>query len=151
MVTTVIDGFPVLPMVSEVAAPINGSSVAVLSPISPAPLVEPANRRRPVGLLAAAVVLAIAGGLGAVWAVNQSGAGSRLLPAADRDAADGPGRCPHDSEHGPQSAGSTNPDRDTELTVAAAMTQAVIELCDRTRPGQGRPSALTVIDGENHQ
>jgi hypothetical protein len=60
-------------MVSEVAARINGSSVAVLAPISPAPLVEPAKRRRPVGLLAAAVVLAIAGGLGAVWAVNQSG------------------------------------------------------------------------------
>jgi hypothetical protein len=31
------------------------------------------------------------------------------------------------------------------------MTQAVIELYDRTRPGQGRPSALTVIDGENQQ
>src|SRR6478735_9886449 len=55
------------------AAPINGSSGPVLSPIPPAPLVEPAKRRRPVGLLAAAVVLAIAGGLGAVWAVNQSG------------------------------------------------------------------------------
>ena len=54
------------------AVPINGSA-AVLAPIPPAPLVEPAKRRRPVGLLAAAVVLAIAGGLGAVWAVNQSG------------------------------------------------------------------------------
>src|SRR5664279_2405687 len=52
---------------------INGSSAAVLAPIPPAPLVEPAKRRRPVGLLAAAVVLAIAGGLGAVWAVDQSG------------------------------------------------------------------------------
>ncbi len=46
---------------------------------------------------------------------------------------------------------NNHPDRDTELTVAAAMTQAVIELYDRTRPGQGRPSTLTVIDGENHQ
>ena len=55
------------------AVPINGSAAAVLAPIPPAPLVEPAKRRRPVGLLAAAVVLAIAGGLGAVWAVNQSG------------------------------------------------------------------------------
>src|SRR5664280_700211 len=54
------------------AVPINGSA-AVLAPIPPAPLVEPAKRRRPVRLLAAAVVLAIAGGLGAVWAVNQSG------------------------------------------------------------------------------
>ena len=46
------------------AAPINGSSGPVLSPIPPAPLVEPAKRRRPIGFLAAAVVLAIAGGLG---------------------------------------------------------------------------------------
>ena len=37
-----------------------------------------------------------------------------------------------------------HPDRDTELTVAAAMAQAVIELYARTRPGQGRPSTLTV-------
>jgi hypothetical protein len=44
-----------------------------------------------------------------------------------------------------------HPNRDTELTVAAAMAQAVIELYDRTRRGQGRPSALTVIDGDNHQ
>ena len=33
-----------------------------------------------------------------------------------------------------------HPDRDTELTAAAAMTQAIIELYDRTRRGQGRAS-----------
>ena len=45
-----------------------------------------------------------------------------------------------------------HPDRHTELTVAAAMTQAVIELYDRTRPVQGRPSTtLTVIDGGENQ
>ena len=64
------------------AAPINGSSGPVLSPIPPAPLVEPAKRRRPIGFLAAAVVLAIAGGLGAVWAVNQSGERSEVVGVA---------------------------------------------------------------------
>ena len=64
------------------SAPINGSSSPVLSPIPPAPLVEPAKRRRPIGFLAAAVVLAIAGGLGAVWAVNQSGERSEVVGVA---------------------------------------------------------------------
>ena len=64
------------------SAPINGSSGPVLSPIPPAPLVEPAKRRRPIGFLAAAVVLAIAGGLGAVWAVNQSGERSEVVGVA---------------------------------------------------------------------
>ena len=40
-----------------------------------------------------------------------------------------------------------HPDRDTELTVAAAMTQAVIELYDRTDGRQSRPAALAIIDG----
>ena len=44
------------------SASINGSSGPVLSPIPPAPLVEPAKRRRPIGFLAAAVLLVIAGG-----------------------------------------------------------------------------------------
>ena len=52
------------------AGSINGSSAAVLAQIPLAPLVEPAKRRRPVGWLAAAVVLAIVGGLGAGWAVT---------------------------------------------------------------------------------
>ena len=46
------------------SASINGSSGPVLSPIPPAPLVEPAKRRRPIGFLAAAVLLVIAGGMG---------------------------------------------------------------------------------------
>jgi len=39
-----------------------------------------------------------------------------------------------------------HPDRDTELTVAAALTQAVIELYDRTDSRQSRSSALAIID-----
>ncbi len=64
------------------SASINGSSGPVLSPIPPAPLVEPAKRRRPIGFLAAAVVLVIAGGMGAVWAVNQSGERSEVVGVA---------------------------------------------------------------------
>ena len=40
-----------------------------------------------------------------------------------------------------------HPDRDIELNVAAAMTQAVIELYDRTDGRQSRPAALAIIDG----
>ena len=72
---------------------INGSSAAVLAPIPPAPLVEPAKRRRPVGLLAAAVVLAIAGGLGAVWAVNQSGERTDVVGVARQVGPAGNSRC----------------------------------------------------------
>jgi len=64
------------------SASINGSSGPVLSPIPPAPLVEPAKRRRPIGFLAAAVLLVIAGGMGAVWAVNQSGERSEVVGVA---------------------------------------------------------------------
>jgi hypothetical protein len=39
-----------------------------------------------------------------------------------------------------------HPDRATELTVAAAMTQAVIELYDRT-DRRSRPSTLAINDG----
>ena len=52
----------------------------------------------------------------------------------------------------PTASWMNHTDRDTELTVAAAMAQAVIELDDRTRRGQGRPSTLKVINGgENPQ
>jgi hypothetical protein len=38
-------------------------------------------------------------------------------------------------------------DRATELTIAAAMAQAVIELYDRTNARRGRTSTLAIIDG----
>jgi len=38
-------------------------------------------------------------------------------------------------------------DRATELTIAAAMAQAVIELHDRTETRRGRTSTLAIIDG----
>jgi len=38
-------------------------------------------------------------------------------------------------------------DRATELTIAAAMAQAVIELYDRSEARRGRTSTLAVIDG----
>ena len=37
-------------------------------------------------------------------------------------------------------------DRATELTIAAAMAQAVIELYDRTNARRGRTSTLAIID-----
>src|SRR6476469_7061471 len=64
------------------SASINGSSSPVLSPIPPAPRVEPAKRPRPIGSLAAAVLLVIAGGMGAVWAVHQSGERSEVVGVA---------------------------------------------------------------------
>jgi hypothetical protein len=39
-------------------------------------------------------------------------------------------------------------DRATELTIAAAMAQAVIELHDRTEKHRGRTSTLAIIDGQ---
>ena len=39
-------------------------------------------------------------------------------------------------------------DRATELTIAAAMAQAVIELHDRTETRRGRTSTLAIIDGK---
>jgi hypothetical protein len=39
-------------------------------------------------------------------------------------------------------------DRATELTIAAAMAQAVIELHDRTEKRRGRTSTLAIIDGQ---
>jgi nucleotide-binding universal stress UspA family protein len=39
-------------------------------------------------------------------------------------------------------------DRATELTIAAAMAQAVIELHDRTEKLRGRTSTLAIIDGQ---
>jgi hypothetical protein len=47
----------------------------------------------------------------------------------------------------PTTSWINHPDRDTELTDAAAMTQAVIELYDRTDGRQSRPAALAIIDG----
>ena len=39
-------------------------------------------------------------------------------------------------------------DRATELTIAAAMAQAVIELHDRAETRRGRTSTLAIIDGQ---
>ena len=40
------------------------------------------------------------------------------------------------------------PDRATELTIAAAMAQAVVELHDRTETRRAHKSTLAIIDGQ---
>ena len=62
------------------APPVNGASVPLI-PAAPLAM-APVKRRRPATLIAATIVLLIAGGLGSVWAVNSSGQRTAVVGVA---------------------------------------------------------------------